>query len=40
MRKLASFLPTGGKYPLKLTTEVKVLPETYPYPAYKPAKVN
>ena len=32
--------PTGGKYPLKLTTEVKVLPETYPYPAYTPAKVN
>jgi PhoPQ-activated pathogenicity-related protein len=30
--------PTGGKYPLKLTTQVKVVPDRYPYPAYEPAK--
>jgi PhoPQ-activated pathogenicity-related protein len=27
--------PSGGKYPLKVTTAVKVLPDTYPFPAPK-----
>jgi PhoPQ-activated pathogenicity-related protein len=27
--------PTGGKYPLKFTSGVRVLPDTLPYPAYK-----
>jgi len=26
--------PTGGRYPLKLTTAVRVVPDTLPYPAY------
>ena len=30
--------PTGGKYPLKVTTQVKVMPDTYPAPPYKPEK--
>ena len=30
--------PTGGKYPLKVTTQVKVMPDTYPSGPYKPAK--
>ena len=30
--------PTGGKYPLKVTTQVKVMPDTYPSEPYKPAK--
>ena len=29
---------TGSKYPIKVTTEVKVSPDTYPSPAYRPAK--
>ncbi|HEY3742981.1 MAG TPA: PhoPQ-activated pathogenicity-related family protein [Bryobacteraceae bacterium] len=29
---------TGGKYPLKVTTQVKVMPDKYPSPPYKPAK--
>jgi len=28
--------PTGGKYPLKVTSGVRVLPDTLPYPAPKP----
>ena len=28
--------PTGGKYPLKVTTQVKISPDRYPFPAYKP----
>jgi PhoPQ-activated pathogenicity-related protein len=31
---------TGRSFPLKLTTEVKVFPNTYPFPAYKPEKVD
>jgi PhoPQ-activated pathogenicity-related protein len=27
--------PSGGKYPLKVTTAVKVLPDTYPFPPPK-----
>ena len=30
--------PTGGKYPLKVTTQVKVMPDTYPSGPYKPVK--
>lgn len=30
--------PSGGKYPLKVTTQVKVIPDTYPSPPYKAAK--
>jgi hypothetical protein len=29
--------PTGGKYPLKLTTAVRVVPDTLPHAAPKPA---
>jgi PhoPQ-activated pathogenicity-related protein len=32
--------PAGGKYPLKLTTGVKVIPDVYPFPAYQPAPVR
>jgi PhoPQ-activated pathogenicity-related protein len=30
--------PTGGKYPLKLTTGVRVLPDKLPFPPPKPAR--
>lgn len=30
--------PSGGKYPLKVTTQVKVNPDTYPSGSYKPAE--
>jgi len=30
--------PTGGRYPLKLTTAVRVLPDTLPFPAYTPKR--
>jgi PhoPQ-activated pathogenicity-related protein len=30
--------PTGGKYPLKVTSGVRVLPETLPYPPPKPER--
>jgi PhoPQ-activated pathogenicity-related protein len=30
--------PTGGKYPLKVTTQVKVMPDTYAAGPYKPEK--
>jgi PhoPQ-activated pathogenicity-related protein len=30
--------PTGGKYPLKLTSGVRVLPDTLPFPKPKPGK--
>lgn len=30
--------PTGSRYPLKLTTPIRVVPETMPYPAPVPAK--
>ncbi len=32
--------PTGRSFPLKFTTEVKVFPDTYPFPAFKPEKVD
>ena len=28
--------PSGGKYPFKFTTAVRVNPDTEPFPAYKP----
>lgn len=30
--------PTGGKYPIKVTTQIKVTPDTYPAPPYKPVQ--
>ncbi len=30
--------PSGGKYPFKFTTGVRVTPDVLPYPSYKPAK--
>lgn len=30
--------PGRGKYPLKLTTQVRVIPDTLPHPPYKPGK--
>jgi PhoPQ-activated pathogenicity-related protein len=30
--------PTGGRYPLKLTTPVRVVPDTLPYPPPKPRR--
>ncbi|HJZ73923.1 MAG TPA: PhoPQ-activated pathogenicity-related family protein [Vicinamibacterales bacterium] len=30
--------PTGGRYPLKLTTAVRVVPDTVPFPAYTPKR--
>ncbi len=30
--------PSGGKYPLKVTTAVRVLPDTLPYPPPKPSR--
>jgi PhoPQ-activated pathogenicity-related protein len=30
--------PSGGRYPLKFTTAVRVLPDTLPHPAYKPKR--
>jgi PhoPQ-activated pathogenicity-related protein len=30
--------PSGGRYPLKVTTAVRVLPDTLPYPPPKPSK--
>ena len=30
--------PTGGKYPFKVTSGVRVLPDTLPYPAPRPAR--
>ena len=32
--------PTGGKYPLKLTTGIRVLPDTLPYAAPKPDRAH
>jgi hypothetical protein len=29
--------PSGGKYPFKFTTAVRVAPDTLPYPAPKPS---
>jgi len=29
--------PSGGKYPFKFTTAVRVTPDTLPYPAPKPS---
>jgi PhoPQ-activated pathogenicity-related protein len=28
--------PSGGKYPFKFTTAVRVIPDTEPFPAYRP----
>ena len=28
--------PSGGKYPFKFTTAVRVTPDTEPFPAYQP----
>ncbi|MEP6917361.1 MAG: PhoPQ-activated pathogenicity-related family protein [Acidobacteriota bacterium] len=30
--------PSGGKYPIKVTSGVRVLPDTLPYPPYKPQR--
>ena len=30
--------PSGGRYPLKVTTAIRVLPDTLPYPPPKPSK--
>jgi PhoPQ-activated pathogenicity-related protein len=30
--------PTGGRYPLKFTSGVRVVPDTLPYPAYTPKR--
>ncbi|MEO8077473.1 MAG: PhoPQ-activated pathogenicity-related family protein, partial [Acidobacteriota bacterium] len=30
--------PSGGKYPIKVTSGVRVLPDTLPYPSYKPQR--
>src|SRR5437870_9107850 len=30
--------PSGGKYPFKETTGIRVLPDTLPYPAFKPQR--
>ena len=32
--------PSGGKYPVKFTTAVRVNPDTEPVPAYKPKPVK
>src|SRR5262249_2030740 len=32
--------PSGGQYPLKLTTSVRVLPDTLPYAAPKPDRAH
>lgn len=32
--------PSGGKYPFKFTTAVRVTPDTEPFPAYQPKKVK
>jgi PhoPQ-activated pathogenicity-related protein len=32
--------PSGGKYPFKFTTAVRVNPDTEPFPAYKPNPAN
>lgn len=32
--------PTDAKYPIKLTTQVKVWPDTYPHAAFKPAQAS
>jgi PhoPQ-activated pathogenicity-related protein len=32
--------PSGGKYPFKLTTAVRVNPDTEPFPAYQPNPAN
>jgi PhoPQ-activated pathogenicity-related protein len=32
--------PSGGKYPFKFTTGVKVLPDTLPYPPFQPKPVQ
>jgi len=32
--------PSGGKYPFKFTTAVRVAPDTEPFPAYQPKKVK
>jgi PhoPQ-activated pathogenicity-related protein len=32
--------PSGGKYPFKFTTAVRVIPDTEPFPAYQPKKVK
>jgi PhoPQ-activated pathogenicity-related protein len=29
--------PSGGKYPLKFTTDVRVTPDVYPHPPFKPS---
>ena len=30
--------PTAGKYPLKVTTAVRVVPDTLPYPPFQPKR--
>jgi PhoPQ-activated pathogenicity-related protein len=30
--------PSGGRYPLKFTTGVRVTPDTLPFPAYAPTR--
>ena len=30
--------PTGGKYPLKVTTAVRVVPDALPYPPFQPKR--
>jgi PhoPQ-activated pathogenicity-related protein len=32
--------PSGGKYPLKFTTGVQVIPDTLPYPPFRPAETQ
>ena len=32
--------PSGGKYPFKFTTAVRVVPDTEPFPAYQPKRVK
>lgn len=32
--------PSGGKYPFKFTTAVRVTPDTEPFAAYQPKKVK
>jgi PhoPQ-activated pathogenicity-related protein len=32
--------PSGGKYPFKFTTAVRVVPDTEPFPAYQPKPVK
>jgi PhoPQ-activated pathogenicity-related protein len=30
--------PSGGKYPFKFTTAVRVIPDTEPFPSYQPKR--